>query len=148
MNKTTLKIILALLILLALWQSGRYLNGRNRFQQYIDLPPEGEYDISIQYHVQQGMNLQVTDQADQQAIIQTVNSLTYAGHTPNVSISPNDEVYSLVIFPTQQHKETVIIYLSDKVPCYIQDNNIGLKIGNPENLQQLVSQIYTKISKY
>ena len=36
MNKTTLKIILALLILLALWQSGSYLNGRNRFQQYID----------------------------------------------------------------------------------------------------------------
>lgn len=40
MNKTTLKIILALLILLALWQSGSYLNGRNRFQQLVKFTPK------------------------------------------------------------------------------------------------------------
>jgi hypothetical protein len=40
MNKTTLKIILALLILLALWQSGSYLNGQNRFQQLVKFTPK------------------------------------------------------------------------------------------------------------
>lgn len=147
MNKTTLKIILPLLFLLVIWQAGSYLNGWNSFQKYIDLPPAAEYDISIHYYGRQGMNVQVTEPADRQAIVQSLNGLTYAGHTPRVVIAPNDEVYALEIFPTQQPKKAVIVNLSEKVPSYIMDNNLGLQIGNPEELQQLVSQIYSKISE-
>lgn len=147
MNKTTLKIILSLLLLLALWQAGSYLNGCGSFQKYIDLPPAAEYDISIKYYGRQGTEAQVNAPANKQAIVQALNGLTYAGHTPRASIAPEDEVYSLKIFPTQQHKEPVIIYLSDQVPSYIQDNSIGLKIGNPQELRRLVSQIYAQISE-
>jgi len=143
-----INIILALLILLALWLGGEYLIGQREFARAVDLPPDAQYAITIKYYEANSVSKEVLDSSDQQALLRTIGSLAYAGRISSEGFfSSDDDVYGIVIYPEQPSKQPVIIYLSSKLASYIQTSQHELKISNPEELYKLTKQIYTKLSE-